>query len=284
MSKVSAPRAWTTQISVGSGRVSLTVHCPAETPLAMLLRRRGGVEERLLAVTGTPDAWTFAVAVSDVDGPLAEGIWDVYAVFAGARGDRPVRLADAGGPLESNAYLHPLLIAPDGDLQVYITDSGNVSFEVRPRRPHLEVREVRLAGGRLLVTGRPHRALLAGSATVVVAQRSGTTRYEFPAEVSDGVLRWEIQIGRLLDVVGLQQQIWDLFVTGRDGGSWRVAGLLDDIRRKASVVSFPAHAVAVGEEGWRLRPYYTRHNGLSLRVRPYAAEQGGTAPGHRLAA
>ncbi len=185
-----------------------------------------------------------------------------------------------GGPYDGPTYLHPLLIVPSGDIQVVVTKIGDIDLEVRRPDGHAEVSFLDVRDGQMGVRARFHRAASAGAAKMVIRHRLAGTEHRFDAEThaEGGMLTWEVDVEQLIARLGDADAIWDLYVTQDGGSTLRLAGLLDDIAAKKRVVRFPAIMARRGGR-CRVRPYYNKWNGMSLRVSPLGEDEAHTKSG-----
>lgn len=272
----------------GAGGLTFDVRLPEPPPgepravprPALLLRRRrrggdGGGEGngeaertdavRLPLTPAEPEgAWRAALPSTM---PLAEGRWDVHLD------------PGEGGPVRMVAGVHDLRALVDREPRTdrawlavripYPTRHGNLTVRSWRRRPHAEAGALTVGDDEVELCGRLYGAALTAGAqlearprrssasAVVVAARPGTGS-------GAGHFRAALPYAPLLG-----RPVWDLWLRPADGAeAVRLARILDDVPDKKHIFSYPVRELpdSAGGPGAAVRPYYTRNNGLSVRV------------------
>jgi glycosyltransferase involved in cell wall biosynthesis len=253
-------------------------------PAALVLTSRETGEE--LRVALTPEASGSGVSASVDVGPLAArsgATWDVGG--AGPDGGQDLDVVSA-----LDAGHSPSAVVHHADELLRVrprTTKGRLALLVEAIPPHAEVERVLVEDDAIVVEAELSRlpAPTAGSAaTLVATSRERQTEVSAPAELDGLQVRARLPLD-LLDTDLAGTEYWDLHVRLEGGDSLRVGGFLDDVADKKNAVAYPARTLALPGGHRSLRPYFTVHNGLSVRSRvakpapaPAAAPAAAPAP------
>jgi hypothetical protein len=141
---------------------------------------------------------------------------------------------------------------------------------------HAEVERVWPRDGRIRVTGRVHGHGRASGPwkLLLVQRRHAAQRLRYDATLDGDAFDAAVPVDDLaLD--GLPRATWNLHLacgTDADAELFRLGRHLDDIRDKKGIFVFPRQTVTSDEVGTLVRPYYTRHDNLSVECVPGDAE------------
>jgi len=249
----------------------------------LVLRERSTQAEHRVALSlesGRPPAGFAAVATIPglADATPERSVWDAYVAVASRGAGAEERLAAS-----AEARLAPTaILSVDGSLyrvRPYLTANRNLSLAVWTLEPHAEVVEVRVEEASVVIDGLlPANGAATYKGTCLVAQQRQTeSEVTAPVTVEGARFCARIELSELIDA-GEEGGIWDLRLDAPGGGAFRIGAHLDDVRNKKDVFVYPARQLSRGDAEWRLRPYFTVENNLSIRAKVLGGQRAETAP------
>lgn len=199
---------------------------------------------------------------------LPEGRWDVYLDLVESE---PTRLRSGVNDLRSLVDRVPRESRTWLGVRIpYAAAHGDLSIRSWVRWPHAEAGDLRVADGRMTLSGRLYGVRATATARlraeardapappVAAEVRTAAEGAEFSAELPYASLAGH--------------PVWDLWLCPYDGAvPVRIGRILDDVPDKKQVFRYPSRPLG-SDSGLSATPYYTLDNDLAVRVEPEARE------------
>ena len=244
---------------------------PAEgagAALELVLCRRGTKEERRVPLTRLEPAGDVAAAIDATDlltGPEKS----VWTVLGGHRGGA---VCDVVSVLDPGRIPSAVVQRDDRLYRVRLrtSDRGEPTFLAEELPPHAEVESVFFEEDVLVidtVLSRIPAPPPTAAVSLVASSRTGNVVVTCPAVVDGVHARARLPLTRLTTGAS-DTEYWDLRLRIDEHGELRVAGWLDGVAEKNQAVAFPERSRSFPGGRRSLRPYFTIHDGLSIRSEP----------------
>jgi glycosyltransferase involved in cell wall biosynthesis len=208
-----------------------------------------------------------SVVIERAGADVSTGRWELMVLDPD--GDRaPV----SAGFRDTRALLSGAGVAADGSVHVqlpYATGRSALGLRVWRAATHAEVGDVHFAADAFTVTGRLIGATFGAAPELELRCRATPELVERLAVQPVGVDRWRavVPAAALTGHRVSEQDLWDGWLrVDADAAPIRLARLLDDVFNKQLAYIYPEVVLAGTPRDARVQPYFTAHNGFSVRV------------------